>query len=103
MKGIIWGSSITRAQDQLKTICYEYKILGIKYKQEKHSYYMSEVIFENGDLWIALKACEGARGYRCNISYIDELIDDDIVDRIIRPITCALPFNGIKYFYSFVT
>ena len=30
MKGIIWGSSLARAQDQLKRICYEYKILGIK-------------------------------------------------------------------------
>lgn len=103
MKGIIWGSSITRAQDQLKQVCYKYKIIGIKCKQERHSHYMSEIIFENGDLWIALKACENARGYRCNISYIDDSIDNDIVDRIIRPATRALPFDGIKYFYSFVT
>lgn len=98
MKGIIWSSSMARAEDKLKRVCYEYNIIGIKCKQERYSHYKSEVVFENGDLWIALKACENARGYKCNISYIDELIDRDIVDRIIRPATCALPFNGIKYF-----
>ena len=57
------------------------------------------ITYENGDNWRALRGNTNSRGYRCNISYIDREIADDIVDTIIKPCTTCFPYHGFEYYY----
>ena len=52
----------------------------------------------NGDYWKAVKASDSARGYRCNISYIDVNIPHQVINTIIIPKTIAYPYRGYIYF-----
>lgn len=52
--------------------------------------------FENGDTWQVVKANDGARGYRCNIAYIERCINRDIYYCIIARMIKNFPFSGIR-------
>jgi len=41
-----------------------------------------------------------ARGHRCNITYIDYDIPDEIIEEVIKPIVTLPPYQGINYFYA---
>ena len=41
-----------------------------------------------------------ARGHRCNITYIDYDIPDEIIEEVIKPIVTLPPYQGINYFYT---
>lgn len=100
MTGIVWGSTFKRALDKIKEIEKSYKRYRtsnlIFKRKNKYSY---ELTYDNGDRWIACKAVESLRGYKCNISYIDVNIPKDYVETIIMPSTVAGPYQAIKYFY----
>lgn len=49
---------------------------------------------------MAKSAKESARGYRCNISYIEATIPLEFIDTVIKHCTSAGPYQAIKYFYS---
>ena len=53
---------------------------------------------QGGDCWKAVKTNDFARGYCCNISYIDKTIPENIVNEIIIPATKCYPYQGFKYF-----
>lgn len=99
MKGIIWRNSndsenAERLFDQLIT---NYEFIGITGKIIKNKLRMS-FYAGNGDTWEVISAVESFHGKRCNISYIERGIPDDVVQNIIIPCTTALPFRAITYF-----
>ena len=98
MKGIVWGSTIERAERQLQQIIENYRIIGYTIDTYRKGKTQLNVLFNNGDYWIALGASESARGHCCNISYIDTLIDAQIIDDVIRHCTRAYPYNALRYF-----
>lgn len=100
MKGIVWGLTSGEAQKKLEKIEEQYQKYQTAQLLKKRR---DELIFSNGDHWIACRASESARGRKCNISYIDARIDKDIIDFIIRPCTTLGPYIGFHYYYDFVT
>lgn len=99
MKGIVWGLKLQTAIKKLEQIEYDYNYYSkIKTKIKRKTKWSYEIIFDNGDCWIALKAQESSRGKRCNISYIDTAIKDDIISNIIKPVTTASPYHAIQYY-----
>ena len=56
------------------------------------------VQFSNGDKWQTKKASDNARGYKCNISYIDECIGWRTVRNIIGSSTISHPFQAFNYY-----
>lgn len=95
MKGIVWGNTLDRAIKKLEEIKQNY----LKYTKEilvqetKDSFTMS-----NGDYWKAVNVPTAARGYKCNISYIDVSIPYQDINMIVTPATTAYPYCGYKYF-----
>ena len=101
MKGIIWvanGNNLqTVGKDEFDNLIWKYKeYQGIEpkpgYPRKREMQY--EVLFTNEDWWIVRVANDNARGYKCNISYIDL----DIVYNIIKPAPIAIPWSGERYF-----
>lgn len=101
MRGIVWGLTSKDAIIKLKAIEEDYRPYTdvVTCRKTKNTY---EIIFENGDHWIACNATEAQRGRKCNVSYIDARIDQEIINRIITPCTIAYPFHAFSYFYDFV-
>lgn len=99
MIGIVWGSTFEHALDKIKEIekSYErYRISNLISKREsKYSY---ELIYENGDKWLACSPTESQRGRKCNVSYIDINIPVDFIETIIIPSTVAGPYQAINYY-----
>lgn len=98
MKGIVWGKTFTSAIDKLDQIAAQYEqfhIYPIRIIKSKNEYIIT---YENGDYWRACCVNTSSRGYKCNISYIDHEITDDIVDTIIKPCTTSSPYQGIIYY-----
>ena len=104
MRGIVWGSSFQIAKNKLKEIEEQYERLGYKplTKRNGNASNTYELVYDNGDYWIACSAKESARGHKCNISYIDVQIDPEIIDRIIKPCTTSGPYQAFRYFYDFI-
>lgn len=97
MRGIVWGLTFNDAKIKLLDIEEKYRpYTDIAAKYNSKSTY--EIIFENGDRWIACEASDRSRGHKCNISYIDSRIPNDIVDNIIKKCTIAEPYHAITYF-----
>ena len=99
MKGIVWGKTFTSAIDKLDQIAAQYEqfhIYPIRIIKSKNEYIIT---YENGDYWRACCINTSSRGYKCNISYIDREIADDIVDTIIKPCTTCFPYHGFEYYY----
>ena len=103
MKGIVWGLNIDSAIKKLEEIEKLYEIHNVSvlvYKAKTKNKY--EIRYINGDHWIACGASESARGRKCNISYIDARIDDEIINCIIKPCTSIQPYQAFHYYWDFV-
>lgn len=99
MKGIVWGNRWISAVNKLDQIALKYEYLHISPIQiikTKNEYIIT---YENGNNWRAIRGNTNSRGYKCNISYIDREIADDIVDTIIKPCTTDFPYHGFEYYY----
>lgn len=99
MKGIVWGNRWISAVNQLDKIAIKYEYLHIKPVQIIKTKTEYTITYENGDNWRAIRGNTNSRGYKCNISYIDREIADDIVDTIIKPCTTCFPYHGVEYYY----
>lgn len=100
MRAIIWGTTFERASKKLDEIEKEYeryRTAKLIKKIKTKNYHILK--FDNKDYWIATSARESARGFRCNISYIDSMIPLGFIDTIIKHCTSAGPYQAIKYFY----
>ena len=98
MKGIVWGKTFTSAIDKLDQIAAQYEqfhIYPIRIIKSKNEYIIT---YENGDYWRACCVNTSSRGYKCNISYIDNSISNEIIETIILPSTTRLPYQGIIYY-----
>ena len=98
MKGIVWGKTFTSAIDKLDQIVAQYEqlhIYPIRIIKSKNEY---SIVYENGDYWRACLVNTSSRGYKCNISYIDNNIPNEIIKTIILPSTTCLPYQGIIYY-----
>ncbi len=98
MKGIVWGRTLTSAIDKLDQIATQYEqlhIYPVSIIKSKSEY---TIIYENGDYWRVCLGAAFSRGYRCNISYIDNNIPNEIIETIIIPSTIRPPYQGIIYY-----
>lgn len=77
-----------------------YRTANVLTRRKSNSTY--ELVYDNGDYWIACGVRESARGHRCNISYVDARIDSEFIDCIIKPCTIAGPYQAFHYFYDFI-
>lgn len=99
MKGIVWGNCWISAVNQLDKIAAKYEQLHINPVQMIKTKTEYTITYENGDNWRALRGNTNSRGYKCNISYIDHEITDEVVDTIIKPCTICFPYHGFEYYY----
>ena len=99
MKGIVWGNRWISAVNKLDQIALKYEYLHISPIQIVKTKNEYTITYENGDNWRAIRGNTNSRGYKCNISYIDREIADDIVDTIIKPCTTDFPYHGFEYYY----
>ena len=99
MKGIVWGNRWISAVNKLDQIALKYEYLHISPIQIVKTKNEYIITYENGDNWRAIRGNTNSRGYKCNISYIDREITDDIVDTIIKPCTTDFPYHGFEYYY----
>lgn len=99
MIGIVWSDKLEDGQNKLEEIIHNYNQCRIEIKEYRKGRNDSRVAFSNGDTWYACKACENIRGRRCNISYIDRTISDEIIEHIIKPATHLSPYIAYKYYW----
>lgn len=95
MIGIVWGNTLDRAIKKLEEIKQNYLnyTKEILVQETKDLFTMS-----NGDYWKAVKVSTSAKGYKCNISYIDVNIPYQDINTIVIPATTSYPYCGYKYF-----
>lgn len=98
MKGIIYCNKIEAGLEQFKKIIEDYDTIGIKCEKPRVSANQAFADFDNGDRWTVVKATDGARGYACNVAYIDRMIPDDFVETIIMPTIKAFPYQAYRYY-----
>ena len=98
MKGIIYCDKLETGLQQFKKIIEDYNRINIKYDKPVATANSARVIFENGDEWIVVKATDGARGHACNVAYIDRMINDDLVEKVIMPTIKAFPYQAYRYY-----
>ena len=98
MKGIVWGKTVASAVDKLDQIAIQYEQLHINPIRITKSRTEYIITYENGDYWRACLGSTSSRGYKCNISYIDNSISNEIIETIILPSTTRLPYQGIIYY-----
>ena len=99
MKGIVWGNRWISAVNKLDQIALKYEYLHIHPVQIVKTKTEYTITYENGDNWRAIRGNTNSRGYKCNISYIDCEIADDIVNTVIKPCTTCFPYHGFEYYY----
>lgn len=97
MKGIIYyNSSWENGNKQLQQIVTNYERMKIPVVKCHYLRSGSWAEFENGDTWKVLCANDFARGYRCNIAYIERSINYDIYRCIIAPTMMDFPFSAFR-------
>lgn len=94
MIGIVWGSTQGRAIKKLEEIRKDYFFNHFNIVRVRRDFFEAE----NGDRWHAVVAGNSAKGYRCNISYIDELIPNEIKNGLIAHATSAYPYQATHYY-----
>ena len=99
MKGIVWGNRWISAVNQLDKIAIKYEQLHINPVQIIKTKTEYTITYENGDNWRAIRGNTNSRGYKCNISYIDMNIPNEIIETIIKPCTTCFPYHGFEYYY----
>ena len=98
IRGIIWGSTLEEAKEELTRLKHNYLACHRAITHEVDSPLAGVVEFDDGDFWEARVPNEASRGMRCNISYVSRSIDPDLIDNIIAPCTSLLPFNALRYY-----
>ena len=98
MNGIVYYKKIEDGIKQLSKIAQDYKNIGIKSIKTITTSTRVGVDFENGDKWRIAPGTESWKGQTCNIAYIDRLIPDDIVDKIIMPTITEAPYQAYRYY-----
>lgn len=97
IKGIIYyESDFIKANEELKKIVDQYNFMNIPVEQCHYKKIGSYARFENGDTWQVVRANESARGYRCNIAYIERSIDYNTYRCIIAPKMIDFPYSGYR-------
>lgn len=95
MKGVIWGQTFESAKEQLDRIVSNYEKIGY----EKVCITKDQALFCNGDVWAIKSASNPTLGLRANIAYIDNRIDQQIIDEVIKPSLTLLPYTAIHYYF----
>ena len=97
IKGIIYyESSFEKANEELKKMVNRYNQKRIPVTKCHYKKIGSYAEFENGDTWQVVRANESARGYRCNIAYIERSIDYDTYRCIIAPKMIDFPVSAFR-------
>lgn len=95
IKGIIYyESSFEKANEELKKMIDRYNQKRIPVTKCHYKKIGSYAEFENGDTWKVVRANESARGYRCNIAYIERSIGYDTYRCVIAPTMIDFPFSA---------
>ena len=94
MKGIIWYRNRDRAEEELEILKRDYSYYHISPIKVSKDY----IVFDNGDEWRMVLASDKMHGLRCNISYIEYGISEQLVYTVIAPSTTASPWHGSTYF-----
>lgn len=98
MRGIVFGSTFERAKEKLLQIVENYDKMYIEkilIKDNKQEFLCH---MNNGDIWEAVVATNGARGRACNIAYIDREISQEIINTVIMPILKSFPYTAYNYY-----
>lgn len=100
MKGIIYyNENRGQAIEIFERMIERYKMMEIpvEYSSIGKSYYSiaPNARFGNGDTWTVCRACDSARGYKCNVAYIERSIPHDMYCSIIMPAMIEYPFCAI--------
>lgn len=100
MKGVVWCKTFKCGCDKLTEIINKYvEWYGVEIintiRRTKNEY---RIDFTNGDTWRVARATESSRGIRANIAYIENNINENIIQQIIKPCTTALPFTAYNYY-----
>lgn len=97
MKGIIFCTTITDGNKQLQELIEQYNKCHIPIAEVCYSKNINSFVeFKNGDTWKVVKANDSARGYRCNIAYIQRSIDYNVYRTIIAPKMFDFPYAAIR-------
>lgn len=96
MRGVVWGSTIANAKEQLQHIVDRY----FEEPEEVNNYRDSmRVKFKNGDIWVALRASEyNSHGRRFNIAYVDTTIEPDVFHNYVWPCLTAPPYTAFNFY-----
>ena len=98
IRGIIWGSTLEEAKEELTRLKHNYLACHRTITHEVNSPLAGVVEFDDGDFCEDRVPNEASRGIKCNISYVSRSIDPDLIDNIIAPCTSLLPFNALRYY-----
>lgn len=99
MRGIVWAYITEDANQKLLEIEEDYNRLGIPTHKKVISQSIgSYIIFENNDMWRAVRASDSGRGYAANVSYIDRRISQEIINTIIKPATKSWPYQAFRFY-----
>jgi hypothetical protein len=82
-KYVVVAQTIDRAREYLKYLVGEIQYKYI-YKVTDSKYEMI-VEMKNGDIYQTIPASQSSRGHRFNKAYVEEGVDQEIIDCIIRP------------------
>lgn len=97
MKGIIYyESSFETANEELKKIIDRYNQMHIPVIKCHYKKIGSYAEFENGDIWKVVKANDSAKGFRCNVAYIERCINYDTYRCIIAPEMFDFPYSAMR-------
>lgn len=97
MTGIVWGADYQRAVDKLDEVIKDYKELNIPMTYKSVTKSRKQIMFENGDVWYALRADTLSNDIKCHECYIDRDIDWLIKREVCLP-SVAFSSGAIKYY-----
>ena len=99
MKGIIYCEKFETGLAEFKKLVESYKKIGIEVINKVNATTNTvSADFTNGDYWLVTKATDGAKSYTCNVAYIDRMINDDLVEKVIMPTIKAFPYQAFRYY-----
>ena len=99
MRGIIFCAEYSKGLERFERLVQDYSRIGIEpVCIRKSKSFQTAVEFTNGDYWQVVKATDRARGYCCNVAYIDENIQKEIVDMVIMRTIKAFPYQAHRYY-----
>lgn len=98
MKGIVWYKIKSFGKVKFEEIISYYRTLKIEINKFQVRDDEARVYFKNGDIWYLIKAETGRCLGRCNVSYIDENIDLEYIEAVIKPCTSLLPYTAYNYY-----